>query len=318
MRRGVAQHDLHQQRQKHGAAVEHESDPRHQERAYGVRTVFEDGKIDDGMIGFQLANDQPAESNQGHHGKCEDEVRAEPVFFLALVQHDLQRAHAHDQQADAPEVNTQRFPAQIRRIEDEQLREDDRNNSDRNVDVKDPAPTVVVGDPAAGNGTEHGSNHDTQRPESHGLTAFVGRKRLQQDGLRERLQTAAAGALNEPKNDKEAERWRESAEERGAREADDRRHQQALASEVVSQPAGHGENDGVGDQIRGKGPGRFVSGGREAACNMRQRNVDHGRVQHLHEGARHDGNRNQPGIDVVGRFRLRRHSLSFSSYLRDM
>ena len=34
-----------------------------------------------------------------------DEVRGEPVFFLAFIQHDLQRADAQREIADAPVVN---------------------------------------------------------------------------------------------------------------------------------------------------------------------------------------------------------------------
>ena len=126
-----------------------------------------------------------------------DEVRAEPVVFLSLVEHDLQAADADRQQSDSPVVDAGFLPPQIGRIEDENLRQDHRDHADRNVDVEDPAPTVVVGEPAAGHRTQHGRDHDAQRPERHRLSALLRRKRLQQDGLRERLQSAAACALND-------------------------------------------------------------------------------------------------------------------------
>src|SRR5437764_15453334 len=86
------------------------------------------------------------------------------------------------------------------------------------IDVEHPAPAVVVGDPAAGDGPKHRRHHDARRPESHGLASFFGRKSLQQDGLRERLQAASTSALNEAKNDEESERWRKPAEERSSGE----------------------------------------------------------------------------------------------------
>ena len=92
------------------------------------------------------------------------------------------------------------------------LRQDEGDNADRHVDVEDPAPTVVVGEPASGHRTEHGRDHDAERPECHRLAALLGRKRFQQDGLRERLQSAAAGALNDAAHNQERQRRRQSAQ----------------------------------------------------------------------------------------------------------
>ena len=111
--------------------------------------------------------------------------------------------------------------------------------------------------------------------------------------------SSAASSLNDAAQNQERKSWRQSAEKRGDGEAGDGGHQQPLAAEAARQPAGHGKNDGVGDQVRRQRPSGFVVARRQAAGDVRQRDVDHGRVQHLHEGARHDGNRDQPGIDVA-------------------
>ena len=75
--------------------------------------------------------------------------------------------------------------------------EDESNDSDGNVDVENPAPTVIVGEPAAGDRAQHGRDHDSQRPESHRLSALLRRERFHQDGLRQRLQAAATRALDD-------------------------------------------------------------------------------------------------------------------------
>ena len=165
------------------------------------------------MLGRQLADDQPADAHDREHRQRDDEVRAEPVVLLSLVEHDLQAADADDQQADAPVVDASLLAMpQIRRIEDENLRQDDRDDADGNVDVEDPAPTVIVGEPAAGDRTEHGRDHDAERPERHRLPALLRRKRLQQDGLRQRLQSAAARALNDAADNEKRQVRRQSAE----------------------------------------------------------------------------------------------------------
>jgi hypothetical protein len=73
-----------------------------------------------------------------------------------------------------------------------------------------------------------------------------------------------------------------------------------FAPERRGQPSGHWQDDRVGHEVGGEHPGGFVGAGREVAGDVRQRNIDHGRIQHLHEGARHDGNSDQPGINLFG------------------
>ena len=58
------------------------------------------------------------------HGERHDEVRSEPVILLTLVEHDLQAADADRQQPDSPVVDARFLAPQVRRIEDEKLRQD--------------------------------------------------------------------------------------------------------------------------------------------------------------------------------------------------
>ena len=175
-----------------------------------------------GMLGGELADDEAGNTDGREHGQDHDEVRAEPVILLALVEHHLQAANADRQQADAPVVDAALYPvAKIRRIEDENFGEDQRDDADGDVDVEDPAPAVVVGEPSAGDRAEHRRDHDAERPEGHRLPALFGGKGFQQNGLREWLQSSAAGALNHPTKDEERQGGCEPAEKRCHGEAGD-------------------------------------------------------------------------------------------------
>ena len=178
------------------------------------------------------------------------------------------------------------------------------------VDVEDPAPAVVVGEPAAEHRTEDGRHHDAEAPEAHRLAAVAA-------GGKASSSTACESGCSAPpvapcmmrKTHQHGQGRREAAQERGDREADDGQHEQPLAAEVVRQPAGHGQDDRVGHQVRRQRPRGFVDGGRQAARDVRQRHVHHRGVQHLHEGARTSPRRDDPRIDGWdGRRSVRRRS----------
>src|SRR5580704_18403820 len=145
---GVAQQLLHQERQQNCAAIEHKSYDRHNERANRIGAVTKDAKIDYRVFGFQFTNDETAKSDDCEHGQDDDKVRPEPIIFLPLVEHDLKRTHSDHQQTDPPVVDALRFFAQVVRIKNEGLSQKNCENTDRNVDVENPAPTIVIGKPS--------------------------------------------------------------------------------------------------------------------------------------------------------------------------
>ncbi len=214
-------------------------------------------------------------------------------LFLALVQHDLQRGHAHRQHAESPEVDSQRAAAHVRRIGDEHRDQDQAGHADWQVDVEDPAPGISVGDPPAQRGAEYGRGHDPQPEERHCFAALLRGKLLQQHGLGKRLEPSPGDALQHAKENQHRQGRREPAQEARNGEARHHRQQHALAAEIVCQPAAHGQNDGVGYQVRGENPGGFLGGGREVPRNVGQAYVDNRSVQHLHHGAGQYGNRHQ-------------------------
>src|ERR1051326_1298347 len=70
----------------------------------------------------------------------------EPVFQLAAIEHQLQRADPEAQDEEADEI--ERLTTHIAGIADECEDPENRQKADRQVDIEHPAPTVIFGQPA--------------------------------------------------------------------------------------------------------------------------------------------------------------------------
>src|SRR5205085_4338333 len=122
-------------------------------------------EIDNGMRCSELADDQAAKPDYGENCQHKNEVRTEPVFLLAFIEQDLQRSDSQCQQPDPPIVNASTLTPQVGWIEDEGLGQENRYHPDGDVDVKHPAPTVIIGKPPTGDWSEHRRHYDSKRPE---------------------------------------------------------------------------------------------------------------------------------------------------------
>ena len=232
-----------------GAAIEHESQHGHKKDTGGVGAIFEDPQIHHRMGGHEFSRDEEHESDDAENRQNENEVRAEPVFFLAFIEQDLQRANAEREIADAPVVHAAFSALDVWRIVNEQHGHDDGRDPDRNVDIEKPAPGITVSDPAAEHGPKHGSNHDAQRPERHRFGALLRRESFHQDGLREWLQTSAGCALEHAEDDQQRQVRRNAAEKRENRESAHGHQQNIAAAKIIAQPSRKRQHNGVGNKI---------------------------------------------------------------------
>jgi hypothetical protein len=205
-----------------------------------------------------LTDDQRDDPASRDDRQCRDERRGEPVLLLPLVEHDLQRTDPEHQHPHAPVVDAFRLAPEVRGIEHIEMRHDQRDDPDWQIDVEHPSPAVVLGDPPAEDRSEDRRDDDAETPEAHGAPAILWLEGFEQDGLRERLERSAGRALNDAEEHERRQVRRRATEKRRQREAGSRPHQQPLAAEPARQPAGHRQDDGVGDEIRRQGPGRFV------------------------------------------------------------
>jgi hypothetical protein len=141
----------------------------------------------------------------------------EPVVFLALVEHDLQSAEAEREQADSDVIDAHvsaqalELHGEIVRIFDQARHQQHRKHPDRHVHVEDPAPLIVVGDPTADSRPDRRREHDHHSIYGKRGAQPFGRKTVPQDGLRYRLQAAAASSLDNAKQNQHSERRREPA-----------------------------------------------------------------------------------------------------------
>ena len=218
--RRVAHDFLQELRDKHGGRIEGDADHEHDELGHAHVAAAEEAQVEDGMLDGELAPEEECEADDGGDRQGDDEAGAEPVVFLALVEHDLKGADGDDEQAEAPVVDALAALAnfgEIRRVFDHAVGEVEREDADGDVEEEDPAPGVVVDDPAADGGAENGRGDDGDAIDGEGHAALLRRKGVGEDGLLAGLQAAAGRALQHAEEDEHGQAWREAAEQRGQR-----------------------------------------------------------------------------------------------------
>lgn len=111
-------------------------------------------------------SDQTDESCGEHRG---DERRTKPVVDLTAIQEDFQSCRSQTNQQDTKPVDAKFTGGKTRfftlfckagRVVHKFVGEKERKQPEGDIDEKDPAPSVVVGDPAAQHGTDSRCGHD--------------------------------------------------------------------------------------------------------------------------------------------------------------
>ena len=223
---------------------------------------------------WQLANDESEKAGHGNDGEPAHPLGREPILLLAFVENNLERAEPHRQERKARKIDTFDFRVlDIGRVFDKGLDHEDGKDADGQVDIENPAPGIVVGDPATeGRPKNRGHNH-AHAEGGHRHTALFARETFEQNRLRHRDQGPAARSLKNPGKDEKAERRSHAAQHgRGGKNAD-AHGQQAAPSELHSEPARDGQNDRIGNEIAGEHPGGLLGRGGEISRDVRQRHV---------------------------------------------
>ncbi len=89
---------------------------------------------------------------------------------------------------------------------------DQIENADRQIDIKHPAPAVILGEPAAEHGAQHGPDHDADAKQRHGKSLALARIAAKQNGLRQRNKRRAERALQDPEQHELRQRLRHAAQ----------------------------------------------------------------------------------------------------------
>ena len=119
---------------------------------------------------------------------------------------------------------------------DEAAGEEEREQTDGNVDEEDPAPSVVIRDPAAEDRADGGRGDDGDGVEREGGSALRGWEGVDEDGLLDGSQAASADSLQDAGDEHDSERGRDAAEEGRDGEERDAGHVVGLATEDAGEP----------------------------------------------------------------------------------
>ncbi len=138
------------------------------------------------------------------------EVRAEPIVALAFVENDLQCTEADGKQPESDVINAEIRAAaffHVRRIGDQHIGEEQRDDSDGNIDEENPAPIEIVGNPAAQSGADRGRQNHGHAVNGERHAALFRRERVRENRLLARLESAAAHALKYPEKNQQRRDW---------------------------------------------------------------------------------------------------------------
>ncbi len=109
-----------------------------------------------------------------------DFQRLEPVCLLTAVQQQLQAGHRQCEQGEAANIKAPLLQFIVRHVE---VDTDHREDAHRHIDIKHPAPGVILGEPAAQGGAQDGTQHNAHAPGTHRLGVFLRWVGIEQGGL---------------------------------------------------------------------------------------------------------------------------------------
>ena len=254
-----------------------------------------------GILSPPLPPDQAGHTRNEQEAEDADEGGGKPVILFPLIEHDLHAAHSDRQQPEAdvvqfPEIGTIGFDPGW--ILDQAADQKEGEYADGQIDVEDPSPRVVVGDPTADRRSEGWRKHGDETIEREGLASFPWFERIRHDGLRHRLEAATSDALKDTCKEQDRECRRDTAKKACSGEDGDAKQKEILAADDTRRPCANRQNDRVGDEIAGENPGSLTGAGTEVAGNVRKGDICDGGIENLHEGSQSNRRRDQPGVGL--------------------
>src|SRR5215469_9472769 len=119
----------------------------------------------------------------------------EPVFEWAAIKHHLQRPDGDAQCYKTEKVEG--FAMGVTGITDKNQDAEAGDQPDGQVDLEDPAPAIVLGQPAAQHRAKYRPQHDPGAPDRYRLAVALRRVDLHQHRLGQRHEPGAAGPLQQ-------------------------------------------------------------------------------------------------------------------------
>ena len=164
---------------------------------------------------------------------------------------------------------------------------DESDQSDRQIDVKDPAPAGAVDQPPADKRPDDGRQDGGYADDRHASGALLDRERAHQHGRADGYQHAATHALHHAERDQRGGTPGHPAQRRTKYEDAQREQERSLGAEPVADPTGGRNPDRQAEQVAGHYPFEHVVADAQLAPECWQRHVDNGGVEDIGE-QRHD------------------------------
>ena len=238
-----------------------------------------------------LEQDEHGEEHRRHAEQSKDE-RIAPAVFVRLDQAVRQREQRDRRCHESGQVEP--LLGRVPRLVDEDPRREDAEDSDRDVDVEDPAPVDVLGDRAADERAERERHRGYAGPDSDRSPALPRWERGGDDRQRRRVHQRCAHTLHDARADQHAGAVREPAEERRRGEDHEPGDEDAPAAEHVGELAAGEEQHSERQGVAVDDPFELGDRDAEIRTNRRQRDVHDRVVQHDHEQAERDGEQRPP------------------------
>ncbi|CCJ76454.1 200 kDa antigen p200, putative [Cronobacter muytjensii 530] len=306
---GIAVYLLQQLRQQHNRAEVEHIGKTDAQTANGEVARLKQREVDNRVLVGQLPDNQEAERDHGHDRQHHDFSGVKPVELFALVEHHLETADADDQQRQPHSVNAPLFGAGFAATQRLQ-RHQHHSDADRHVDKEDPAPVVVIADPAAEDRAADGGDDHRHRPQRQRDGALGRRVVAQQQTLGKRDQRPGHNPLNHAEENQHVQAVGDTACPGGDGESDGGPDEQTHLADASSEPAGNRDRDGVRHPERGDNPGALTQRGAQVTGNRRDSHVGDGGVQHLHERGKRQGDGHNDQLRPFQRFTLLLHTTS--------
>ncbi len=182
----IAHARLQKLRNQNGSPKQHEPQNEREKYSGSEIPVPQEPYVDDRILVVPLPQEERDQyrNTDAEHG--DDERRTEPVRFLTFIQNELEAGNAENDQRQADVVDPDPrslFLFQPRRIFDDALGHEQRNQTDGQVDEKDPVPAIVVRDPAAECWPDRRCSYNGHAVHSERHAALLDRKCIRENRL---------------------------------------------------------------------------------------------------------------------------------------
>ncbi|PAV70526.1 hypothetical protein WR25_16387 [Diploscapter pachys] len=281
----IAHQCFQHRRQQRQHAEQHGAEEEAEDRSGQEVAILEHADVDERAAGSQCVDDEQIAEEHAQRRLQADFGRAEPVLGLTAIEHQLDRTNRQRQHREAEQVEPR--SGSILGFGQKRGQAGKGERADRQIDVEDPAPRQIVGQPPAQRRADDRPQDRAHPPYRHGRAVAFGRVDIEQDRLAHRHQRRAEHALQQAEADQLAQAVGDAAQAGDGGEADDRPQHQPLAPEPPGQPAGQRGHDRGGDDVGGEHPGDLLARGGDAALDMRQRDVGDRAVERVHHRRRH-------------------------------